>query len=341
MLTCSARYLLGSEEVTDMLTLIELGRSAWDAHWPKIRHAPILQSWEYGEAKRRAQGCRPQRFLLQDEGRPLGLLQALVYSLPLIGGVARINRGPVFFSDSLRVSPLRQQVEAIMNAVRETARQERWRLLRILPEFVDADGDLSRMLIDLGFRKRTAPETASAVIDIARLPEKIRAGFHGKWRNLLNKAEKMDLELESSCLEDALSFLILRYETMQRRIGFKGIPTALLRAVASQQGPTWNCKILFACHHGRRHGAIMVIGHGDTCTYLIAWTSEDGRRLQANYFLLWQAMLLFREMGYSFFDVGGLGANTTEGVEHFKKRLQGQEYCLIGEYSYSTIPWIR
>ena len=323
-----------------MISMIEIDRETWNLHWPKVRHAPILQSWEYGEAKRQAQHFRPQRFLLQKEGQPLGLLQALVYSLPLLGGVARINRGPVFFSDALRVSPSWEEVKEIMAAIRETAKCQRWRLLRIIPEF-SSDDDFTPMLAELGFKKRVTSPVASAVIDIARSPEEIRAGFHGKWRNLLNKSETMDLELEVPPMADALPFLIDEYEKMQMEKNFKGLPARLLRAIVAQQGLMWNCRILFAHRQGKHHSAIMVVGHGDTCTYMIAWTSEEGRRLQANYFLLWQAMLLFRDMGYSFFDIGGLGANTTEGVEHFKKRLQGQEYTLIGEYSYSTIPFLK
>jgi len=326
----------------DNYKLLRIDRETWDLHWPKIRQAPILQSWEYGEAKRQAQGCRVQRFLLQnDKGEPVGLMQALVYALPLIGGVARINRGPVFFSDALRVSPSREDVMGIMAALRKTAQRERWRLLRIIPEFQSENGDLAAALVESGFKKRQTLPVASAAIDLTRAPEEIRAGFDGKWRNLLNKSEKMGLELEAPTLDEALPFLIGRYEAMQQEKGFKGLPTKLIRAMVMQNGPTSNCSILYARHEGERHGAVMTVGHGDACTYLIGWTSDAGRSLQANYFLLWLAMLMQRDRGCKYFDVGGLGANTTAGVEHFKKRLKGQEYSLIGEYSYASLPFLR
>lgn len=325
-----------------MIQAIEIDRRTWDLHWPRVRQAPILQSWEYGEAKRQAQRCRPRRFLLQGEqGKPLGLIQALVYSLPLIGGVARINRGPVFFSDALRVSPSRDEALVIMEAVRDMARLEQWRLLRIIPEFENGDGSDFTALETIGFRKRPTPPVVSAVIDLSRPLEEIRRGFDGKWRNLLNKSEKMGLELDSPTLDEALPFLITRYEAMQREKCFKGLPSSLIKSMSRQKGETWNCSILFARKDGQRHGAVMTVGHGDTATYLIGWTSDEGRSLLANYFLLWQSMLMQRERGCSRFDVGGLGPHTTSGVEHFKQRLKGKKYSLIGEYSYACLPFFR
>jgi len=319
--------------------LVPVDHRTWNEHWLRIRQASLLQSWEYGEAKSQTQHFQTQRFLLQNETEEaVGLVQALVYSLPVIGGVARINRGPVFVSDFRHVSLLPECIKGIMTAIRETAERQRWHFLSIVPNLLNNE-ELIPILTELGFRKRDRVPVSSGVIDLSRNVEQIRAGFHSKWRNLLTKSEKMGLELEIPSPSSALPFLINEYRKMQRDKNFKGLPTSLIKAIVGQQGgPTWNCRILYALHEGTRHGAIMVVGHGDTCTYLIAWTSGEGRRLQANYFLLWKAMLLFRELGYTFFDVGGLGANTTAGVNHFKSGLKGQEYSLLGEFSYSVIP---
>ncbi len=32
-----------------MLSLVELDRTTWNEHWPCVLHAPLTQSWEYGE----------------------------------------------------------------------------------------------------------------------------------------------------------------------------------------------------------------------------------------------------------------------------------------------------
>ncbi|NCD40822.1 MAG: peptidoglycan bridge formation glycyltransferase FemA/FemB family protein [Bacteroidia bacterium] len=325
-----------------MMSMIKIDREQWELYWPKVCHAPLLQSYEYGEAKRQAQRCRVCRFLLHSEqAGPVGLLQVLVYSLPLIGGVARINRGPVFFADDFRMPLSRGIATGIMTAVCNTLRQERWRLLRIVPELYCGADDTSVVLEDVGFKKRHTSPVVSAVIDLARSPSEIRAGFHGKWRNSLNKSEKAGLELEAPSLDDALPFLISKYEEMQQQKCFNGVPTKLIHAMANQQGQCWNFSILFARYNNIRQGAVLTVRHGDTCTYLVGWNSDEGRRLQVNYFLLWHSMIMQREWGCKYFDVGGLGANTTTGVERFKKRLEGQEYSLIGEYSYTDLPFVK
>lgn len=324
---------------TQRYHFLSADHTTWNEYWLKVRQAPLLQSWEYGEAKSQAQHFRTHRFLLQNETQEVvGLVQALVYSLPVIGGVARINRGPVFVSDSQHVLLSRECVRGIMLAIIEMAERQRWRFLSIAPNLQD-DEKLIPVFAELGFKKQVRFPVSSGIVDLSGSVEQIRASLHRKWRNILTKSEKMGLELEIPSPSSALPFLIHEYEKMQRDKGFKGLSANLVKAIVSQQGgPTWNCRILYALHKGIRHGAVMVVGHGDTCTYLIAWTSDEGRRLQANYFLLWEAMLLFREFGYIFFDVGGLGANTTAGVRHFKGGLNGQEYSLLGEFTYSEVP---
>lgn len=323
--------------------LIEADRRTWEECWRQLGCSPLFQSWEYGEAKRRSQWFRPERFVIRrvEDGASAGLMQALVYAVPFLGGVARICRGPVFSEVPGRPAPSPEELEAVFHAIKTTARKRRWRLLRIAPE-LPASTETVAWLCNVGFKKRMEGRAImSAVIDLARPPEAIRAGFHSKWRNLLNKSEKMGLELETPAPGEALPWLIQEYQNLQRDKGFKGIPTGLLRHLAVQEGPRWTCRILFARHEQERCGMVMIVGHGDTCTYLIGWTSEQGRQRQANSFLLWQSMLLFRSLGYHFFDVGGLGGRTTEGVAHFKKGLQGQEYSLIGEYSYSPLPFLK
>lgn len=324
--------------------LVSADHSTWNEHWPKVRQAPLLQCWEYGEAKRKTQHFRTQRFLLQNATKEVvGLMQALVYALPVIGGVARINCGPVFVADFQHVLRSPECVRGIMRAIIDVADRQRWRFLSIVPNLLD-DENLTPIFAELGFRKQDNSPVSSGIVDLSGSVEQLRASLHRKWRNILTKSEKMGLELEIPSPSSALPFLIREYEQMQRDKGFKGLSTNLIKAIVGQQGgPAWQCHILFAVHNGIRHGAVMVVGHGDTCTYLIAWTSDQGRRLQANYFLLWNAMLLFRDYGYTFFDVGGLGATTTAGVRHFKSGLNGQEYSLLGEFTYSVAPvfhWI-
>jgi len=263
-----------------------VGREVWGANWRRILHSPITQAWEYGEAKREAEGWRPQRFVLHGaEGDPVGLLQVLVRSVPLLGQVARINRGPVLFADIVRESPSSEDITNVMVAVRDLACQERWKLVRIIPEFAGSD-DVRCAIERTGFAARRTAPVGSAVLDLNRPLELVRKGFDGKWRNALTSSEKAGIAIDRPPVLEALSFLVPEYELMQREKGFHGIPSALLWSLGRQAGRTWAPDVFMALHGGQRIGAVMAVRHGDTCTYLVGWSSPEGRRLRATYLLL-------------------------------------------------------
>ncbi len=84
---------------------------------------------------------------------------------------------------------------------------------------------------------------------------------------------------------------------------------------------------------------LVSIRHGDTATYLIGITNNEGRELQVNYALLWQAILDAKKNGCMWFDIGGLDATTPKGIAHFKKGVQSDPYYLIGEWRGFIHPW--
>ena len=57
-----------------------------------------------------------------------------------------------------------------------------------------------------------------------------------------------------------------------------------------------------------------------------------GRKYNANYAMLWAAILNSKKKGCLWYDLGGINENTTEGIKRFKTRLNGEAYNLIGEY---------
>ena len=315
-----------------MFSLVRVEGKKWDEYWTKVYCANMLQSREYGNAKHRSSKWLVSHFLLADEvSAPQGLLQVLHYSIPYIGGMARINRGPVFFS-GCRDSFLRvNYMEEVLDAVLRTARKYRWWYLSISPNLVAADESFS-MLRKLGFKRKSPVLYGSALVSIDKEPEQIQAGFHGKWRNLLKKSEKMGLQVVIPQATEGLSYLTEVYKELQKEKNFKGISQKLINGIFEEKGPTWRPQIFYAAKDGRYVGGVLVVGHGDTCTYLVGWTPPEGRELQSNYFLLWQAILYFRNLGCRFFDVGGLSETTESGIAHFKQRLQGQPYSLVGEH---------
>jgi lipid II:glycine glycyltransferase (peptidoglycan interpeptide bridge formation enzyme) len=90
---------------------------------------------------------------------------------------------------------------------------------------------------------------------------------------------------------------------------------------------------LTAKKDGNNVGSLITAKHGGTATYLVGFTNKMGRKTNANYLLLWKAILNCMELGVKWFDVGGIDENNTPGIAHFKEGLGGEQYNLMGEYS--------
>ena len=111
------------------------------------------------------------------------------------------------------------------------------------------------------------------------------------------------------------------------------------------QGPQWKVNVYttkanseyIQDQDNELDGMLVSVTHGDTATYLIGYTNSTGRKNNANYLMLWQAIVDAKEEGVEFFDLGGLNDNTPEGIARFKKGLQGKHYDLVGEYRKSLI----
>jgi len=129
-----------------------------------------------------------------------------------------------------------------------------------------------------------------------------------------------------------MNFLIEKYRIFQKEKGFSGISEKILIELSQQFNYNKQIQISFARKNMRRIAGILIIGHGNSCTYLVGWNSKEGRDLQANYFLLWQAVINCKNQGYRWFDLGGIDDKMTPGVAHFKKGLGGREYTLAGEF---------
>ncbi|MBI4061618.1 MAG: peptidoglycan bridge formation glycyltransferase FemA/FemB family protein [Elusimicrobia bacterium] len=311
----------------------EIGRDEWNKFIQRIPQVNLMQSWEYGEAQAASRHIRAQRFVLSNEqGQPFALLQTLTFMLPLIGGIARINRGPLLFEGPEYGKDTPEPLmRAAVAAVKTAARTYKWRILRFIPEFADNESTRS-ILVSAGLRKSRAPAWGSITLNLKRTPEELLSNMSHAWRKNLKAADRAGLELEEDTSRAGVDNLLLRYSKMQKTKDFQGISKNLIYGLSEQRGPRWDLRILSALKGGERIGGILFIGHGDTCTAIVNWSDEIARPLRPNNFIYWKAALLYRSLGYSWLDMGGLNEATPEGIARFKREMGGQSYRLSGEW---------
>ena len=311
----------------------EIERDEWDHFIQRISRVNLMQSWEYGEAQAASRHVRAQRFVLNDDhGQPFALLQALTFTVPLLGGIARINRGPLLFdgADWGEDTPL-PLMRAVASTVKEAARKWKWRVLRFSPEF--SNSDTARSTLEAaGFHKRISPAWGSIVLNLKNSPPELMSNMAHAWRKNLKAAERAGLVLDDDNSRKNVDDLLLRYSQMQQLKDFQGIPKKLIYELSRQRGSRWDLRVLSAVKDGRKIGGILFIGHGDTCTAIVNWSDAAFRSLRPNNFIYWKAALLYQSLGYSWFDMGGLSDATPEGIARFKREMGGRTYQLVGEW---------
>jgi len=304
----------------------------------------MIQCWQYGDAKVETSRWNAVRFLIMNEdGNAVALTQVLFMTVPLIGGIARMNRGPLLINESENEQDSKD-IFNIISALLGEFIKRRWWLVQIAPEINDSEL-AAKLLNYLGLKKLDVTPYASGLLDLQKDEKKLLTGLKKKWRYCLRKAQDLELIVSTIVGNSAeLEILLSRYKALQKDKGFVGIADPLIISLANQVAEDWQFTLFIANQKDSSDikdcfGMLVSIRHGDTATYLIGITSDEGRDLQVNYLLLWQAILDAKKNGCKWFDIGGLDATTPKGIAHFKKGVQSDPYNLIGEWRGLMYPW--
>lgn len=200
--------------------------------------------------------------------------------------------------------------------------------LRLAPAHAMVGGGLPG-----GFLNAGSPGWASAVIDLAGAEDEIRSGLKQNWRNCLNKAERLELEVRSGT-EPALfdEFLDLYGGFLAGR-GFATTITPSLLAALQHNLPEDRKLMIFTAYmEATPVASALFARYGDTAEYLAAASSDQGRRANAGQLLLWRALLEMQARGFRRFDLGGVDpVLTPPGVLQFKTGMSGAPYRLAPE----------
>ena len=301
-------------------------RAEWEAWLCETGRSNLLQSWAYGEAKRQMEGWRVKRAVFLRGGRLIAFAQILHKSYLGLVHVYRINRGPLFIgtaSDDV--------VAEVMEILSRLGRWWHGRLLAIAPEMEDS-GSGAVALARLAYRYSLKQAWSSVLVDLGIDLGQLRRALNGKWRNMLVVSEKQGMVLEVGADEPLFVWMLERYGDLMAQKNFSGISPRMLKALRSNLGDKRRLLIMRAMYHGEPVAGICVARHGVAATYLIGWNSEVGRKLKANHFLLWNAIVQLKISDCRWFDLGGVDEINTPGIAEFKLGLNGERYELIGEY---------
>ena len=310
--------------------ILEVNKNEWNEYWNILNFNNLNQNFEYGVSKTIKSGWTQLNYLIKsDSGFDLGVVQVLKKRF-LFLDIFRINRGPLLFNNNLTDKDRFLSFE-ILNFLKADISNNLFSFFFVAPEIEN-----SNIFPKFNFFKRKNKTSyGSSRINLSKSEDDLLMNVNSKWRNMLRKSEKMGVLIEKSNLDkENLSFLIKFYNESQRKNNFKGIANSVLKSLSNQSSETYNFNyyVSKSPENNQIIGILVSIRHGSTSTYLIGATNIEGRKYNANYAMLWAAILNSKKKGCLWYDLGGINENTTEGIKRFKTRLNGEAYNLIGEY---------
>jgi len=308
--------------------------AAWHAVCSLFPERPLVQSWAHGAAREAQGGWSVERCIFKEKSTVVGFAQAMIRPAPLKAGrLVWIARGPVYDSAS-DPSAGWPQWSQMATLLREKYGSGLGDYLRIAPPFSE---DLHAP-VPAGFAITPMGGWASAMMDLSVGLDDLKTALKGKWRNGLNKAERVGVVVSNHRDAGSVDAFADAHDTFMAGIGADGSVTgAYIKALHRAQGDGSDLTVFNAEYEGAIAGRLLTCRTGDRVEYLASHMTDAGKKASAGQALLWAAVADAHsggapENGAKWFDVGGMDPDRTpKGIFDFKDGLRGSTYRLMPE----------
>ncbi len=293
----------------------------------KAEKSNLLQSWPYAQATLLTERLVGKFATIHYEDRIVGICQVLEQRMLRVFHKVRLYRGPLWLENHIP----EHVEEQFWQEIRKRYPSRPWRFTYFLPEISDAKErrtDLKR----LGFKRIDTEGYSSIWLDLKKPEEELRAGLKSNWRNQLNQSLKKNLSLEIDTEGYHLNWLLTLVEIDKLLKEFKGPSPELVNKLKRFTRDRNDFLLFRAIENDVAIGAVLVILHEASATYLVGWNSQEGRKRQAHNFLIWNTILELKKRDIKWLDLGGVNPQEAAGVTAFKRGIGGEEFTLIGSY---------
>lgn len=292
-----------------------------------------LQSPLYADAIDDAHGKIFRRFSCWCEDRLVGYVQARVYDFFPRLKIAVISRA-ILCHQKLSTSKGQHDAEAIIRALFEYLQKDGFFLVCYSNSFSPQTKKQEKLRLRIKVPSIVRAPWASSYLFLGQGREKLSSGLKSKWRNMLRRSYKHGVVVSVVDDRAGLDRFIERYEWFKKHRGFSGVSNAILRHLLFPKRATLNNRLIVyqaSDAGGMIISYVAVFKSFDTSTYFIA-INEGAQKLNANYALLWRAIMDSEARGEVYFDLGGISDKTPKGIKHFKDGLGGTSYSDIPYY---------
>lgn len=333
----------------------------WNTLLATLPAAHLLQTWEWGEFKRRTTGWAPQRFAYHNAAGDLVAAASVLTRRQFGLRVMYVPKGPALdYSDS-------EVWAGVLKHLKKLGRGAVW--LKIDPDFplgygiplADSGGDVDEKhppqpnpdgeaLRDYlnGHGWRFSPSQVqfrnTMLLDLTQTEDELLAGMNQSTRRKIRKAEKAGVSVREADLKGPdMATLYRLYEITGQRQGF------LIRP-ADYYAEAWQTFIgagmgaaFLAEQNGVAISGMVLFAFGQKAFYFYGMSDDAHRDAQPNYALQWHAIRWAKAAGYAVYDWWGAPNVFNEddpmwGVYHFKRGFGGQVVRYMGAWDYTPMP---
>lgn len=292
----------------------------------KIIHSAVFsnipQAWDYGLVKKTVEKQGLMRGIIRYENQDVGAVQILLKRIGGITAAARINRGPIFLKEY-------DNLENHLKALQMVRRKIIHPIPIVYAPNIDYSPENLEGLYKCHWKQWDSFGYETGIIDLSKPLEEIRREFDSKWRNQLKASEKKSLTIK----KDFTRFdeIISIYEASQKEKGYKGIPSSILFGLMQlEENPL---HVWYITNDSDRIIAFDIFYSTSVFgLYFVGWNDDEGRKLYANNYLLYNAVMMFKENGARWFDLGGIDYINTEENARYKDGMRPKHVRLVGEY---------
>jgi lipid II:glycine glycyltransferase (peptidoglycan interpeptide bridge formation enzyme) len=329
----------------------DLKPSDWNAALRALPCAHVLQTWEWGEFKRRTTGWQPQRIAFERDGQIVAMASVGVRR----AGPARVlyaPKGPSLdYSDSGLAS-------AVLDHLQNMARRQGAIWFKIDPDVVAGTGvpgeadeapNATGAAVTAALRARGWRFSADQVqfrntitVDLTAAEDALLAAMSQSTRRKLRTAQKEGVVVRPGSTAD-LGMLYRLYQMTGERDGFLIRPAAYYEEAWRAFMQAGLAHPLIAEVDGVAVAAVILFHFGRTCWYFYGASSNEARDKQPNVLLQWEAVRWAKAQGYAVYDFWGAPDVFTEddrmwGVYQFKRGFHGTVTRHIGAWDFAPYP---
>jgi lipid II:glycine glycyltransferase (peptidoglycan interpeptide bridge formation enzyme) len=271
-------------------------RARYDAFVASRLDGDALQSWAWGEVKRRS-GWVPLRLLVLDGDEVVASCQVLRL-VPMRGvpSILYAPRGPVVAREDA-IAPLLESIRARAGSAY---------LFTCDPPVTDP-----APLVEAGLRRVSGSgfggvqPKAVMTLDLTRGADATFEGFKSKWRYNCRLAERRGVKVREGGREDLAQWYRILVETATRdRFLVRGL--AYFETIFDELAGAGMLRLLLAEHEGELVAGILCFGFGRRMTYVYGASSNSKRDLMPNHLLQWTAIRDAANDGVEVYDFRGV-----------------------------------